>query len=178
MNGITVQQPEYPDRVSDRLRQVATPSKVVFETPVPGTMAEVFREIQYMFKTHWEEVALYKDVRPLDLDTDFYEEMSRRGKYVGVCARQDGAIVGYTSYFLAAHPHYKTWKVAKCDALFILPKYRTIFVSVGLLRHAESYLKELGVNSIVSGTKKHKDLERLFNFLGYEAIETLHEKVL
>jgi hypothetical protein len=178
MQGVDIQSPEYTEAVSEQLLKAAAPSRVVFETPAPGTMGDVFKEIEALFKPHWDEVALYKNVRPLDVDHAFYEQMSNSRRCHGYLARLDGKIIGYSGYFLSYHPHYKTWLMAKCDVIFIHPAHRNVFVALGLLQHSERELKKLGVKSIVSGTKKHKDLERLFKYLGYEAIETLHEKVL
>lgn len=178
MRDIVIEAPEYAPRVSAALRKAAGSSKVTFETPKPGTMAEVFKEIQELFKPHWDEVALYKDKRPLDVNHKFYEKMSDLNRCHGYLARFEDKIIGYTGYFLDYHPHYQTWLMAKCDVIFIHPAHRNIFTALGLLQHSEKHLKELGVKSIVSGTKKHKDLERLFRYLGYEAVETLHEKVL
>lgn len=178
MNQINITSPEYDKSVSEKLRRVARAPKAVFEIPAPGTMAKVFEEARALFEPHWNEVAVHKQLRPLDIDTERFEEASNKGNFVGVCARVDGVVVGYAGYFLSRHPHYKTWIVAKCDVLFVHPEHRNIFIATGLLKKAEEYLRSLGVNSMVSGTKKHKDLESLFKFMGHEAIETLYEKVL
>lgn len=152
---------------------------VVFEAPTPGADIEnVFNETIELLKLHWQEVAIYKDRRPLDPDYDFYRKMSKAKQFVGVWARSEGKVIGYAGYFLREHPHYKTWKMAVSDIYFVAPEYRTPFVAIGLFRKAEEYLRTLGVRSVVNETKKHKDLERLFRYLGYEPTATLWECIL
>lgn len=152
--------------------------ELTFEIPGPGTILQTIEEVRALFAPHWDEVAVHKEVRPIDIDMPFYEQMSRTGNLVTVIARRDGAPIGYAAYFVRNHPHYRTWKMAVSDIFFILPGFRNMTVARGLFRTVEDHLRTLGVKSVYNATKVHRDLGSLMRFLGYTAHETVYEKVL
>jgi GNAT superfamily N-acetyltransferase len=151
---------------------------LTFEVSPPGSIASVIQEVKDLFGPHWDEVAVHKDVRPIDIDMPFYERMSTIGQLVTILARRNGQPIGYLAYFIRTHPHYRTWKMAVSDLFFVLPEYRGMQVARGLFRTAEEHLRTLGVRSVYNATKVHRDVGSLMKYLGYVPHEVVYEKVL
>jgi GNAT superfamily N-acetyltransferase len=131
-----------------------------------------------LFQRHWEEVALDKDVVPLDPQWDLYAELDRMGRLLITTVRLDGALIGYCSHFIAPNLHYKSLVVADNDIFWLASEHRNSRIGIKLLRTAEQYAREAGCNKILMKEKIHVSLGRLFQFLGYREIERLHAKTL
>lgn len=132
------------------------------------TYAQVIDDIRPLLFNHWRELALYQDVIPLDPDWTAYQRAEAAGMMKVFTARQGGALVGYTIFFVVPrHMHY-AHRWAKNDIVWIMPDLRNGRVSVGLFRYAEKCLREDGPIVVYIETKEsHPDLALLLGRLGY-----------
>lgn len=141
-------------------------------------LADVKGEAVPLLRRHWEEIALNKDVVPLDPDWDMYLRMEAAGFFHATTARLDGALVGYAAYFLSRNLHYRSLFVAESDIFWLAPEHRQGMAGVRLLQAAERHLAAIGVNKVVNKVKLHHDVGAVFERLGYAPIERVYAKLL
>lgn len=118
------------------------------------------------------------DPVPFDPDYERYLSMDASGALSVVTARCDGRLIGYSICAIATHSHSKHTLHAFTDLFFVDPEYRKGFVGVKLLRAAEQELAHRGVVKHYTGAKIHKDLRRLFEYLGYHPNEVVYSKII
>lgn len=142
---------------------------------------EVEGEIRGLLLEHWEEVALDKDVIPLDPDWDQYRLLEKLGMLSIIAARDDeGTLIGYYVAFIRKHLHYAGSLTAYSDLYFIKPQYRKGRVGLRLFQAHEKAMKAKGVQKIYTMHKLHvhSTMGRLLGFMGYRHIENIYSKVL
>jgi GNAT superfamily N-acetyltransferase len=135
-------------------------------------------EIEPLWQRHWEELALDREVVPLDPDYQRYRELDAQGALSTVTMRQNGRLVGYSIMLVAAGLHYKSTLEAQMDIFWIMPEARGRFGGVRLFKAVERELRRRGVKRIYAGSKLHNDSSRLFVALGYTPIEAWFSKML
>lgn len=147
----------------------------------------LFDELSDVIYPHWEEVALDKEVIPLNPDWEKYFRLEREGALHVLTVRDDGKLVGYYYGLIAGHLHYAQSLTAHTDIFYLAPEYRLGYTAVRLFSEAEKMLRRLGVqkwyighkvHSTVHGRKKTLDMEPLFTRLGFKFIEKHYAKLL
>ncbi len=147
-------------------------------------LADIKDEIQGMLVRHWEEIALNKEVVPLDPDWDMYSKIDEIGMLSITTGRKDGKIIGYWAYFIVPNFHYKSLRIAECDAFYVDKEYRKGRFAIKLLAESEKNVIARGVNKIINKTKEHfknqngADASSLFKYAGYTKIENIHAKLI
>jgi hypothetical protein len=135
-------------------------------------------EMDSLFALHWQEIGLYRDKIPLDVDYARYEELDRTDALHIITARCEGHLIGYHCSIISTHPHYKSSKMALVDVYFLLPEYRMTRASIKLFQFAEESLKARGdIVKLLCSTKVHQDHSRIFEFLGWQETERTYSKV-
>lgn len=119
-----------------------------------------------------------KDKIKLDPDFKSYEEYERTGALHIVVMRDNGVLAGYHISIIRFHLHYKTSLNAFTDVYFISKNHRKGLAGIKLFKEVEKTLKARGVEKIFTGTKKHLDMSKLLEYLGYTSTETLFTKML
>jgi GNAT superfamily N-acetyltransferase len=144
-----------------------------------ATWAEMRAEAEPLFKVHYDELALHKDVMPMGCDHEFYFQLERNNFLLVVTARRDGRLVGYyVGIVIAHHPHNKEGgKVSTTDMFFILPSERRGGAGVKLLRFVEHELRREGVKKATISTKLHFENAELLEALGWEKTDIVRQKV-
>lgn len=112
-------------------------------------------EVALLIEAHWRELAVNRDVIPLDPDWEQYARIAKAGMMHFVSVRADGVMVGYHCSFVMPHIHYKGTLHAFVDVFYIKPEYRRGSVGVRLFRVVERTLKARGVKKIMTPTKNH-----------------------
>lgn len=136
-----------------------------------------------MFLKHWEEVAIYKDVRPLDPDWDAYIRCAQGGAIVcyGATDTAKGEIVAYSVYAIMHSLHYRTWVGATNDIYYVDPQHRrtsSAWLARDFFAAADAWLKDTyGVRSIRYPVKAHLDHSAVFKELGYAKVEDIYERL-
>ena len=139
-----------------------------------------FEEAQELLVEHWEEIALNKDKIKLAIDVDRYRELDEKGVLHIVTARDasiqksawdPGKLIGYHVGMIVPHLHYKNDLHGLTDIFFIHPEYRKGRVGVDLFKFVERSMKERGVVKLMTAVKMHKDVGRIFEYLGWTETE-------
>ena len=148
------------------------------------TQVESFREcipeIKKIISTHHEELALLKDLMPLDPDWDEYVRRENVGRLFLTTVRRDGEIVAYYIAQVAPGFHYKSTFTGTQDICYVVPQLRNRGLAVPLFRQTERELRRRGVKVWYSGFKVHNPLgmPELLNALGFIPADTYMVKAL
>jgi GNAT superfamily N-acetyltransferase len=135
---------------------------------------------------HWKEVGVHKDAVPLDVDWEGYQLDEENGLLKIIAARRGDRLIGYASYYVLPHRHYRSTLHALNDAIFVLPGERG--AGIALIRAAERLLAAAARPycsriRIIYHAKRHVEADRggfarVFERLGYDCFETSHDKVV
>lgn len=131
-----------------------------------------------LWPQHWEEVAVNRDLIPLDPDLACYDLMANAGMLHIVVARKEGEVIGYHFTIVKPHLHYRQSLSAFTDIYFLAPQYRTGRTPLRLFEFVEKTLKARGVQKMFTGTKLSLDAGPLFEKMGWTETERLYIKVL
>lgn len=141
------------------------------------TLNQCLAEIEPMLQGHFEEIAANKEqLGGPNMDKAVYYVREQQGGLHIVVARSEGKIVGYYVAFINPHLHYAHSLTASTDVYYIHPDFRKGRAGIDLFKEAERTLKKRGVQRVYSGTKLHKDMGKLFEFLGWKETERLYVK--
>jgi len=124
-------------------------------------------ELDDLIWLHWEEIALNKDQINLDPDWDKYEEGDRNGQIVWITCRHKGILVGYSSWFLTKHLHYKNHTWAYNDIVYLKKEHRRGRNGLDLIRYSEYVMKLLGADKIAWHVKSTHDWTPILRRMGY-----------
>jgi ribosomal protein S18 acetylase RimI-like enzyme len=137
------------------------------------TFETAYADIAPLLDAHWEELALFKDDIPLDVDWPAYRSAYERGfiRAYGVRIGHNRRMIGYAVFqTLERHSHYAhRWAVN--DVLWIAPEHRNLGVGTALCDAFEADLRAGGPIVIVIETKEHSPmLAALLRARGYLTI--------
>ena len=126
---------------------------------------------------HWQDVALNKNDTPLDPNWEMYRRLFESGVAHVVTARtEEGELVGYAVCSLAPHLRYKDVKWAEGDVFFLRHDHRKGTAGIRLMQAAEQMMRKLGATRLYQKVKLHKDVGKVFERMGYNAIERVYVK--
>lgn len=137
-----------------------------------------------MVKRHWDEVGVHKEDVPVDVDWAGYADLEDRGILRLMTAWRGDVLVGYASFLVMPHLHYKSTLHALNDAVFVEPGHRG--VGVQMIAKAEEALALVAAPGCVRITyhvKHHVEADRgtfatVFARRGYQPFETVYDKVV
>lgn len=130
-----------------------------------------FLELVPMWRKHWEEIAIHKDVIPLDPDIPEYQRMHAAGQLDVIVSRNEGRPVGYYISFVRPHLHYRTTLHAFTDVYYVLPDFRKGRCGIRLIEAAMKHWRERGVKKAFSATKFALNMTPVFELLGWQSTE-------
>lgn len=136
------------------------------------------KEAQPILPLHWQELALDKDVIPLDPEYSVYDARDERGEVLVSTVRNDGILIGYFIGFVSPGLHYRTCLTMVMDILYVHPNHRGGGAGLMLLRCAEAEAERRGVQRIFLGTKIHLDISAIFVRLNYRPVEHYYSKLI
>jgi len=139
---------------------------------------DVVDEMKHLWPAHWAEVATDHNTILLAPDYGLYEYYQKSGALHVVTVRENGAVIGYHISIVRPHLHYVNDLHGFTDVYYISPPQRKGWVGVKMFRYAERTLKSRGVKKIMTATKLHLDMGKIFERLGYRETERLYTKVL
>lgn len=140
--------------------------------------ATVIGEIKPLLELHWQEIATDRDAIPLDPNFEQYRAMEAAGNLVILTAREAGALIGYSIFFLIRHPHYQSTVFAMNDILFVTPAKRGGRAGLRLIRESERVMRERGASKISWHIKAMHDFSPLLHRIGYATEEIILAKLL
>lgn len=138
---------------------------------------ECFEQVNEMLSAHHNEASNYQDL-VLNPDFEMYKQANKKGLFRIYCCLDDNQIVGYLTYLIFTHIHYKHKLIANQDIYYLKPDYRKGFIAVKLFKFAEKHLKSLGISYVQYSTNTKQDRSKLFEFLGCELTEKTFYKSL
>jgi GNAT superfamily N-acetyltransferase len=143
-----------------------------------GNWAEMQAEAEPLFKVHYDELALHKDVMPMGCDHEFYFHLERNNFLLVVTARRDERLVGYyVGIVIGHHPHNKDGgKVSTTDMFYVVEAERHGGAGARLLRFVEGELRREGVKKATISTKLKFSNQPLMEALGWEATDLVFQK--
>lgn len=133
---------------------------------VEGFMA-ARTEMEPLLPLHWEELALYRDKMPLDVDWGRYAAWEEGGSLLFVTLRDDGRLVGYFVGVVGTSPHYQGTLMCKMDVVYLVPEHRGAGSGNLLMETIKRELLRRGVKLWWMGSKNHKPIEGLFRAHGF-----------
>lgn len=148
------------------------------------TFAHTVHQFTPLFHEHWRELALNQDSIPLEPDFERYFQMELFNLLHVLAVRDGGDLVGYVFMIVNPHLHYASSRWAVVDMFWIKPKYRKGWVGVRLFKHVERRARELGAAVLMTTHKNHfqntkgRQVSSIFEFLGFNPIETVYAKKL
>jgi GNAT superfamily N-acetyltransferase len=140
--------------------------------------SDVVDEMKPLWFAHWEEVAMDHEAIVLAPDFKLYEHYEATGALHIVTARENGIVVGYHILIVRPHLHYANDLHAFTDVYYVAPAKRKGWVGIKLFKFSDRTLKQRGVKKIITATKLHLDMSRIFSYLGYRETERVFTKVL
>lgn len=140
---------------------------------------DLVEEIKPLIEQHYEEIALNKELIPLDPNWDQYAALAAAGKLLIVCARNEqNELIGYTVFFVNYHIHYQSTLVANNDLIWLHPDYRRGRLGIRLLKDSETACKHRGVDKIVWHIKFARDFRNILYRLGYADEDAIVGKII
>jgi GNAT superfamily N-acetyltransferase len=141
-------------------------------------LIDLWDEVLPLLVEHKEEIAHYPDLA-LDVDYVTYEAQDAGGVMRAYTARLNGALVGYSAFFVRHNLHYKASLQAINDVLFVQAAHRHGRVGLQLIRFCEAELQREGVQVVFQHLKAASTQTcALFDRLGYETIDVIKGKRL
>ena len=148
--------------------------------------SDLERDGSELFKVHYDELALHKEVMPMGLDGSIYLELERLKRLLVVTVRRDGELVGYyLAIFIPKHPHNKdAAPVSTTDMFYVHPDHRRGGTGAKLLMFVAQELKKLGIGvaSLSIKWQREEDLDwstmKMLIALGWEPTDLVFQLVL
>ena len=148
------------------------------------TWSALLPEMMPLWRDHYGEVALDKDIVPLSPDLVRYAGLEAEGKLHVVSVRLDSELIGYLVAVVTTHLHYSTTLFATFDLFYLKPEHRIGWRGVSLFRAAERSLSRRGVVIIQGNTKVHispvtgrtLNIGPILEFLGWTEFERTYRK--
>lgn len=141
--------------------------------------SDVYGEMKPLLEEHYVEISTHvAHGVPLKPRTQVYEDRQADGSLMIVVGREAGDIVSYFFCFIASALHYETCLTCSPDIFYVKPDRRKGRLGIRMFRFVEDELRRRGVVRWAVGSKIDHDASALFKYLGFEPVETTHEKWL
>jgi GNAT superfamily N-acetyltransferase len=129
-----------------------------------------------LFKEHYEEVALNKQVMVLAPFVEKYLALEASGEIFVLALYKDDEVIGYSVNFLYFHLHYASLKMCSNDLLFVKKEHRNGRAGYMLIKETEEFAKELDAQLMFWHAKPNTALETLMPRLGYKYQDIIFSK--
>lgn len=137
---------------------------------------DVKDEAKVLWPLHWNEIGQNKIKMQLDPDIQKLDKLNSLGMLHIVIVRDNGKLVGYHASIIDTLIHYKNILAAKGDLYWLHSDFRKGSTGIKLLKEVERTLRLRGVQVIYDITKLYLDHGKIFERLGYTAIERNYSK--
>ena len=114
----------------------------------------------------------------VELDEEHHQRLDAAGILRNLAVRDDGPLIGYHIAVLMNNPHFVGIRGAFVVHYFLSPAYRGQGIGSRMFRHAEEDLRAHKIDCVWSGAKTHLPFARLYEHLGWTAVEMTYSKWL
>ena len=136
-----------------------------------------FENLSQHFQQHYEEVGMYTEIYPLDIDRHHYEALEQAGLLTVIAAMDGLKPIGYMVWIVKRHPRYPVI-VGFADFYWLHPDYRGKTVAYRMFKFAEKELANRGVERLIVNYKISHPQGRFLMGLGFESFEVSCTKLL
>ena len=145
---------------------------------VLDTITDKVEQIADLLQSHWEEIALNKDVMVIKPDMARYRQLEELGLMFSLIAYDDaGEIIGYAVNFIHHHLHYADLLYVANDVLFVRQDQRgSTRAGRQLIAETERIAKERGAQLVSWHAKEGTALAALMPRLGYGVQDIVFSK--
>lgn len=141
-------------------------------------VSSVESEIQPLLHEHWALISSDYSRSTLSPNLEMYRQFNEAGAMKLFCVRYDGYLVGYSTVFIAPHPHRSQELAGTVDAFYINRDYRSGGTAAAFLQYVEMVLKHMDVATIGLAVRDPL-VARWFRVAGhYRPVETIMERSL
>jgi predicted GNAT superfamily acetyltransferase len=145
-----------------------------------STVAEMEVQASALFRQHWEEVALNREVMVLDPDWISYKLVEQKGNLLVLAAYDGSEVVGYSvSYLMDRHSHYAGMSYCQNDVFFVTKPARKKSVGRRLFVATENEARRHGMQMMLWHAKKGSDFESFLDHMRrYKIQDIIYSRVL
>lgn len=140
-------------------------------------------EMVPLWKEHYQELAHFTDIA-LDPDMEVYFKVSAAGSLRIYTARQVdyvsgvSILVGYNIFVVTNHPHYKTFKQANQDIVYLDQKMRKGLSGYRFMKWCDIQLKNESVQVVYQHARARRSFGPLLERMGYRLMDFVYAKRL
>lgn len=131
--------------------------------------------LEELAKLHYKEVAPYEDI-PLNINWAKFVKMNEIGVLILFVMRQEGELVGYSTFTVSHSIEYSTSIQASLSNIFIHPSHRGR--GMRFISWCDEQLKNLKVQVVYHHVKVKNDYGVLLKRLGYDIMNIEYTKRL
>lgn len=131
-----------------------------------------------LFREHYDEIALNKNVMKLLPNWEKYYELEKAGMILCIGAFLGEECIGYSINFFTNHMHYKELFYMQNDLLFVAEEHRKTRLGLDLIRATEKLAHAKGADLMLWHAKENTTLCSLMPRLGYKIQDIIYSKVL
>jgi hypothetical protein len=148
---------------------------ITFQKESPDPFA---KEAVALFKKHYQEIAIRKDVIKLKPDFKRYDSLYKKGSLEIHTIRDDGNLIGYSLWFITNHIHYADSVTANSDVLYISPEYRKGMTGMKFIKWTTEEIKKRKPQRIMFHVKPFLDYSPILKRIGASFFETTYTIVM
>lgn len=143
------------------------------------TLDVILPQVKDLLNQHYEELTMNKDRVKLDPWYDEYIRLEANGQFFTVTVRDNEELIGYSSFIVKPHLHYRTIRVATSDVMFLKKEYRTSSTAgLKLIKYSIEMIRSLGVDKIVFRIKDSNDFSPILLRYGFQLEDRIYSKFL
>ena len=145
--------------------------------------SKVAPELLPLFKKHYAEIAVDRDICPLDPDWGYYHGIDQAGLLRLLTARSasNRKLAGYIFNIVGYHNHYKSTRFAVTEMFYLHPHFRKGWQPVKMFMENLRGLEASGADIATINFKLHFQdarVGKLLARLGYEACDLVMRRRL
>lgn len=139
----------------------------------------ILPQVKELLDEHYEELTMNKDRVKLDPWFDEYLRLEAAKQFYTVTARDDGILIGYSSFIVKPHLHYRTIMTATSDVMFLKKEYRTASTAgLKLIKQSIEMIKSMGISKMVFRIKDSNDFSAILLRYGFTLEDRVYSKFL
>lgn len=143
------------------------------------TLDVILPQVKDLLDQHYDELTMNKERVKLDPWFDEYLRLEASKQFFTVTARDNGELIGYSSFIVKPHLHYRTITVATSDVMFLKKEYRTSSTAgLKLIKQSIEMIKSMGINKIVFRIKDSNDFSPILLRYGFHLEDRIYSKFL